>query len=185
MAEPVANEAVLPTTEEINSNGGTGEAHNAILAEKALPKVGVKVIVKQPKVDREVKEKKPLTEGQKKALEKMNEARKAKRALQAEEDKKRVDSEKALREEAVKKAEEEAKKVADTVIVQKVRGRKAGTKNAIKPVQHEMVKPNEPATAPVPLSRRDYLVGAFRQRGYDVPDDASPYYLKLLQSRLR
>jgi len=183
MTDSDKNEVVVPET--IDSNGGTGEAHNATLAEKKLPKVGVKIIVKQPKVEREVVEKKPLTEGQKKAIEKMNLARKAKQAEKIADQKKRDDVEKSSREEAVKKAEEDAKKIADTVIVQKVRGRKAGTKNAIKPVQHEEVKPSKPEEPPRQITHREYVIGALRQRGHQIADDVSPYHLKMLLSRLR
>jgi len=163
------------------------EADPVVPAEtKKNVKANVKIIVQQPKVEKPLKEKKPLSDAQKATLQKMNQARIAKKKAIADEQKQREDEERKGREEAVRKAEEEAKKISDTVIVQKVRGRKTGGKNAEKPkierVQHEVLTHNEP---PRQLTHREYTIMALRQRGMTINDDATPYYLKMVQSRMR
>ncbi len=147
----------------------------------AKPHADIKIIVKQPKVEKPVKEKKELTEGQKIALQKMNEARKKKLEEKKQIVKENEEHEKKERETAVKKAEEEAKKITDNVVVQKVRGRKEGTKVEKKP---EPVRRKE-KTPPRQLTQREYTIMMLRQKGINCPDDASPYMLKMLSSRLR
>jgi len=145
-----------------------------------VKKADVKIIVKQPKVEKPVKEKKELTEGQKAALVKMNEARKKKAEENRQIIKENEEAEKKDREKAVKQAEEDAKKITDNVVVQKVRGRKEGTKVEKQP---EPVRRAREKTPPRELTQREYTIMALRQRGFTVPDDASAYYLKMLMSR--
>jgi hypothetical protein len=152
----------------------------------AKPHADIKIIVKQPKVEKPVKEKKELTEGQKVALQKMNEARKKKLDEKKQIIKENEEHEKKERETAVKKAEEEAKKITDNVVVQKVRGRKEGTKVEKKPEPVRRVSGSlKEKTPPRQLTQREYTIMMLRQKGINCPDDASPYMIKMLLSRLR
>jgi len=72
----------------------------------------VKIIVKQPKVKKVEMEKKPRTEAQLKAMEKMREGLEKKRQARNDVKKAALDAEKKEREDAVKRAEEEAKKLS-------------------------------------------------------------------------
>jgi hypothetical protein len=145
-------------------------------------KADIKIIVKQPKVEKPKKEKKELTEGQKLALQKMNDARKKKAEEKKQIIKENEEHEKKEREQLVKKAEEEAKKITDNVVVQKVRGRKEGTKVEKKPEPVRRVKEKTP---PRQLTQREYTIMMLRQKGINCPEDASPYMIKMLMSRLR
>jgi len=152
---------------------------------KTAVKPKVTVIVAQPKVQKVAVEKKPLTDKQKATLQRMNEARKAKQTERKDEQKRLEAEERKEREDAVRKAEEEAKAVADEVVVQKIRGRKAGVPNKpkVERVRHEAVSKAQPA--PRELSHREYTILALRQRGIQVADDATPYALKLITARMR
>jgi hypothetical protein len=147
-----------------------------------VAKAEVKVIVKQPKVKREPKEKKELTEGQLKALEKMKEglARKREEAKKIKEE--NIDHERKTRLEAVKQAEEEAKKITDNVEVQKVRGRKVGTK---KPQQKIVRQTPQHQEEPRQMTQMEYTIMQLKQRGIHVPENVTPYMLKMIISRLR
>lgn len=144
------------------------------------PKAELKVIVKQPKVQKPEKEKKEMSEARQAQMIKMREARQAKNAERKAIQKDNEELERKQREDAVKKAEEEAKKLSDNVEVQKVRGRKVGSKIPYnKPVRK--VEPPPPQQ----LSRHEMQIMAFRQQGIYVPDNASPYMLKMIASRFR
>jgi len=158
-------------------------AEDVKLDVKPDKKADIKIIVKQPKVEKPVKEKKELTEGQKIALQKMNEARKKKLEEKKQIIKENEEHEKKEREIAVKKAEEEAKKITDDVVVQKVRGRKEGTKVEKKPEPVRRVQKEK--TPPRQLTQREYTIMMLRQKGINCPDDATPYMIKMLMSRLR
>lgn len=145
-------------------------------------KADVQIIVKQPKVKKEPKEKKELTEGQLKALEKMKEALQKKRIEQKKIKEENADSERKSREDAVKKAEEEAKKITDDVKVDKVRGRKVGTK---KPQQKLVRETPQHHEEPRQMTQTEYTIMQLRQRGIYVPENATPYMVKMILSRLR
>lgn len=171
--EKVENQIVVPEDSE--------EVAPAKPVKKA-PKAEVSITIKPPKVEKPVKEKKELTEGQKNALAKMNEARVKKAEERKAILKENADLEKKEREEAVKKAEADAKKVTEDVVVQKVRGRKEGTKL---PPKEEPVRRAIPKEEPRKMTYHEYTIHALRQRGINVSDDASPYTLKLMMARLR
>ena len=187
----------------------------------------IKIIVKQPKVQKiKSEEKKPRTEGQIKAMEKMKEALAIKRQAKIDSKKAEEEAERKGREDAVKKAEEDAKKITDNVEVQKVRGRKIGTKNPPKLERDKQSKERVPHKAdpqglralgdvftegsrsqrvgyslgetspvrtrsdslsalPPPLSHTEYAIGALRKKGVHVPDNVTPYMLKMIMSRYR
>ena len=177
--------ATIPEVDEVK------EEKEMVEAPKLKPvKANIKVIVQQPKVEKVVTEKKPLTEGQKKAIQKMNAVRKAKNEEKKAILKAHHEAEEKARHDAVKEAEAKAKELSEKVTIQKVRGRKAGTKNPVKagtsiappqPTHHEAVS----QVATTPLSYVQYSILALRQRGYQVPDDISPYALKIMLSKLR
>jgi hypothetical protein len=156
--------------------------NEVVIPAEPVPKVKITATIVPPKAEK--KEKKPRTEAQQAHLLKMREARKTKAATAAAAVKAAEEAEKKNREDAVRKAEEEAKKIADTVVVQKVRGRKTGSKNKVieKPV-YEASKPMKPEEPPQQLSHHDYSVMMLRQRGVSLPENVSPYYLKMLTSR--
>jgi hypothetical protein len=148
-----------------------------------ITNVETKIIVKQPKVKKPESEKKPRTEAQLKAIEKMKEALAKKRQEKAELKKNAEETERKQREEAVKKAEEEAKKITPNVEVQKVRGRKPGTKNPPKiPVPKQVIP--EPVQQRQ-MSHTEYTIMRLREKGIHVPDNATPYMLKMILSRYR
>jgi hypothetical protein len=166
ISDKIGNEIINPDTD-------TG---------KKVPKAEVSITIKPPKVEKPMREKKELTEGQKRALEKMNEARKVKAAERKAILQDNADLAKKEREEAVNKAKADAEKIADEVVVQKVRGRKEGTKN---PPKEPVVRRKPASPPPRQLTHREYTIHALRQRGINVSDDASPYTIKLLLARLR
>ena len=144
----------------------------------------IKIIVKQPKVQKpKSDEKKPRTEGQLKAIEKMKEALAIKRQAKMDSKKAEEDAERKGREEAVKRAEEEAKKITDNVEVQKVRGRKIGTKNPPKAPSPQQIIP-EPVQQHQ-MTRNEYTIMKLREKGVHVPDNVTPYMLKMIMSRYR
>ena len=151
----------------------------------------IKIIVKQPKVQKiKSEEKKPRTEGQLKAMEKMKEALAIKRQAKIDSKKAEEEAERKGREDAVKKAEEDAKKITDNVEVQKVRGRKIGTKNPSK--LETQVSPNPSLKSPqdaqpqyTPPSHAEYAIATLRKKGVHVPDNVTPYMLKMIMSRYR
>ena len=159
----------------------------------------IKIIVKQPKVQKiKSEEKKPRTEGQIRAMEKMKEALAIKRQAKIDSKKAEEEAERKGREDAVKKAEEDAKKITDNVEVQKVRGRKIGTKNP--PKLETQVSPNPSAetqanaslTHPshnqyreAPRSHAEYAIATLRKKGVHVPDNVTPYMLKMILSKYR
>jgi len=144
----------------------------------------IKIIVKQPKVKKPEGEKKPRTEAQIKQMEKMKEALTKKRQEATLNKKKAEEAEQKEREEAVKKAEADAKKITANVEVQKVRGRKPGTKNPVKPVpQLKQIVP-EPVQERQ-MSHMEYIVMQLRNKGVHVPDNVTPYMLKMIMSRFR
>jgi len=144
----------------------------------------VKIIVKQPKVKKPEGEKKPRTEAQLKQMEKMKEALKKKREEASLNKKKAEEAEQKEREEAVKKAEADAKKITPNVEVQKIRGRKQGTKNPPKPApQLKQIVP-EPVQERQ-MSHMEYTVMQLRNKGVHVPDNVTPYMLKMIVSRYR
>ena len=164
----------------------------------------IKIIVKQPKVQKiKSEEKKPRTEGQLKAMEKMKEALAIKRQAKIDSKKAEEEAERKGREDAVKKAEEDAKKITDNVEVQKVRGRKIGTKNPPKAetqanasLTHPSAETqaNAPLTHPshnqyrereAPPSHAEYAIATLRKKGVHVPDNVTPYMLKMIMSRYR
>jgi hypothetical protein len=166
--------SIQPTTQET-----TEEMPKQTISEV---KPNVQVIIKQPKVIKEVKEKKELTEGQKKALLKMKEALEFKRNETKKIKMEIIDNERKERENAVKKAEQEAKKISDNVVIEKVRGRKTGTK---KP-QQTFVRPTpEHVEERRPMTQHEYTIMQLKQRGIYVPDNATPYMIKMILSRLR
>ena len=178
----------------------------------------IKIIVKQPKVQKiKSEEKKPRTEGQLKAMEKMKEALAIKRQAKIDSKKAEEEAERKGREDAVKKAEEDAKKITDNVEVQKVRGRKIGTKNPPKAetqanasLTHPSLKSPQDAqpiyreaqsrpaqsrpegtaglvgtASLVPPSHAEYAIATLRKKGVHVPDNVTPYMLKMIMSRYR
>lgn len=173
--EKVENEIVVPEdSEEVAP----------VKPSKKAPKAEVSITIKPPKVEKPVKEKKELTEGQKNALAKMNEARVKKAEERKAILKENADLAKQEREEAVKKAEADAKKVTEDVVVQKVRGRKEGTKIPPKEEPIRRAKP-VPKEEPRQMTYHEYAIHALRQRGINVSDDASPYTIKLMMARMR
>jgi hypothetical protein len=144
------------------------------------PVVPVKIIVKQPKVEKPVKEKKPRSEKQQEAVKKMREALMKRKEEDRAILKANEEAERKQREEAVKNAEEEAKKVTDNVIVQKVRGRKPGTKVPVKPRPMLIRSPS-----PSPISPFQQKIEILKQKGIHIPDNVTPYMLKLILSRYR
>jgi len=149
-------------------------------------KADIKIIVKQPKVQKpKSDEKKPRTEGQLKALEKMKEALAIKRQAKMDSKKAEEEAERKHREDAVRLAEEEAKKITDNVEVQKVRGRKIGTKNPPKVAPLDKIPdPLPPKTLP-PLTHAEYAIATLRKKGVHIPDNVTPYMLKMIMSRYR
>ena len=160
----------------------------------------IKIIVKQPKVQKiKSEEKKPRTEGQIKAMEKMKEALAIKRQAKIDSKKAEEEAERKGREDAVKKAEEDAKKITDNVEVQKVRGRKIGTKNPPKAETQASPHPSaetqvnasltNPSAQPIykeaPRSHAEYAIATLRKKGVHVPDNVTPYMLKMIMSRYR
>lgn len=145
-------------------------------------KADVQITVKQPKVKKDPKEKKELTEGQLKALAKMKEALATKRAEAKKIKEENSDNERKTREEAVRKAEEEAKKITDDVKVDKVRGRKVGTK---KPQQKIVRETPQHQEKPRQMTQTEYTIMQLRQKGVYVPDNATPYMVKMILSRYR
>lgn len=163
----------------------------------------IKIIVKQPKVQKiKSEEKKPRTEGQIKAMEKMKEALAIKRQAKIDSKKAEEEAERKGREDAVKKAEEDAKKITDNVEVQKVRGRKIGTKNPPKGeglAHASLTTPSaetqanasltHPSAQPIyreaPRSHAEYAIATLRKKGVHVPDNVTPYMLKMIMSRYR
>ena len=149
----------------------------------------IKIIVKQPKVQKiKSEEKKPRTEGQIKAMEKMKEALAIKRQAKIDSKKAEEEAERKGREDAVKKAEEDAKKITDNVEVQKVRGRKIGTKNPPKlETQVSLKSPQDaqPIYREAPPSHAEYAIATLRKKGVHVPDNVTPYMLKMIMSRYR
>ena len=157
----------------------------------------IKIIVKQPKVQKiKSEEKKPRTEGQIKAMEKMKEALAIKRQAKIDSKKAEEEAERKGREDAVRKAEEDAKKITDNVEVQKVKGRKIGTKNPPKlesPPNPSLKSPHKAdpqglralGDAQPPLSHTEYAIAALRKKGVHVPDNVTPYMLKMIMSRYR
>jgi len=140
----------------------------------------VKIIVKQPKVKKVETEKRERTEAQIRAMEKMREGLEKKRQERNDAKKAALDAEKKEREDAVKRAEEEAKKITSNVQVQQVRGRKPGTKNPPKPQQ----------VIPEPVQQRqmthtEYMIMKLREKGARIPDNATPYMIKMIMSRYR
>ena len=140
----------------------------------------VKIIVKQPKVKKVETEKKPRTEAQIKAMEKMREGLEKKRQARNDAKMAALDAEKKEREDAVKRAEEEARKLTPHVEVQKIRGRKPGTKNPPKPQQ----------VIPEPVQQRqmthtEYMIMKLKEKGARIPDNATPYMIKMIMSRYR
>ena len=169
-------------------------------ADSTVKSADIKIIVKQPKVQKiKSEEKKPRTEGQIKAMEKMKEALAIKRQAKIDSKKAEEEAERKGREDAVKKAEEDAKKITDNVEVQKVRGRKIGTKNPPKLESQVSLKSPHKADshkadpqglralgdAQPPLSHTEYAIGALRKKGVHVPDNVTPYMLKMIMSRYR
>jgi len=140
----------------------------------------VKIIVKQPKVKKVETEKKPRTEAQIKAMEKMREGLDKKRQERNDAKKAALDAEKKEREDAVKRAEEEAKKITPNVQVQQVRGRKPGTKN---PPKLQQIVP-EPVQQRQ-MTHSEYMVMKLREKGIHIPDNATPYMIKMIMSRYR
>lgn len=143
-------------------------------------KADIKVIVKPPKTVKIIKEKKERTEGQKKAVEKMLASRKAKDDERKAIHKENAEFDKKERDDAVKKAEQEAKKITDNVVIQKTRGRPKGF---VVPVREEPVRKKKEEEKP--LTHRDYTINVLRQHGFQVSDDISPYSLKLIMARFR
>lgn len=141
------------------------------------PQAEIKVIVKQPKVTKTT-EKKELSEAQQAQMLKMREARQAKNAERKAIKEANADDERKQREEAVRKAEEDAKKITQNVEIQKVRGRKLGVPQPRAPVVR-----NKPVEEP--LSQHEMHIQFLRQKGIHVPDGATPYMLKMITSRLR
>jgi hypothetical protein len=144
-------------------------------------KAEISITVKQPKVEKPPKEKKELTEGQKRALEKMKEALAKKRQEKIDIKKANEDDERKKREDAVKKAEEEAKKITENVKVEKVRGRKVGTKAPQAKIVRNIPEPVQERQ----MTQQEYTIQLLRQRGVNVPDNPTPYHLKMLLSRFR
>jgi len=141
----------------------------------------IKIIVKQPKVKKPEGEKKPRTEAQIKQMEKMKEALTKKRQEATLNKKKAEDEEQKEREDAVNKAEEDAKKITPNVEVQKLRGRKPGTKNPVKPLKQIIPEPVQERQ----MSHTEYTIMQLRNKGVYVPDNVTPYMLKMIMSRFR
>jgi hypothetical protein len=145
--------------------------------EVKIPQADIKVIVKQPKVTKTT-EKKELSEAQQAQMLKMREARQAKTAERRAIKEANAEDERKQREDAVRKAEEDAKKITLNVEVQKVRGRKVGVPQPRAPVVRN--KPVEEQ-----LSQHEMHIRYLQQKGIHVPDNATPYMLKMITSRFR
>jgi hypothetical protein len=141
----------------------------------------IQISIKQPKVQKVEKEKKELSEKQLIAIQKMRDARQKKRDEQLQIKKDNEELERKQREDAVSKAEAEAKKITDNVKVDKVRGRKIGTKKQQTRLERIVPEPVEEQQ----MSYNDYVIQSLRNRGINVPDNPSPYLLKMLMSRFR
>ena len=155
--------------------------------EVKMPQADIKVIVKQPKVTKTT-EKKELSEAQQAQMLKMREARQAKTAERRAIKEANAEDERKQREDAVRKAEEDAKKITPNVEVQKVRGRKVGVPQPRAPVvRHSALAEirNKPVEIEQPLSQHEIHVKYLQQKGIHVPDNATPYMLKMITSRFR
>lgn len=163
--------------------------------EKSPIKADVKIVVKQPKVQKPKvapENRPPRTEGQIKAMEKMKEALAKKRQEKADAKKALEEAEKKAREDAVKQAEEEAKKITSNVEVQKIRGRKIGQKNQPKggDTQKGAEALEKARIIPEAVQQRqmtpmEYQINKLREKGIRVPDNVTPYMLKMIMSRYR
>lgn len=147
--------------------------------EVKIPQADIKVIVKQPKVTKTT-EKKELSEAQQAQMLKMREARQAKTAERRAIKEANAEDERKQREDAVRKAEEDAKKITPNVEVQKVRGRKVGVPQPRAPVVR-----NKPVEVEQPLTQHEMHIRYLQQKGIHVPDNATPYMLKMITSRFR